>query len=145
MKRILYTISLILVLSLSSMVALAKDSNLDVNIIPVEGITSEIRVQSVEKVYEDMIMSLLTPHIVREVQGYYGKDAEVDLPGIKVLEVKRSSEYSGFKFKVKIQVEPFVGAHNSIGIDNLIFTIQPTGVRLEKFNHIKSLMEIPQI
>ncbi len=145
MKRNIYIFILILAISLSPMVCLGKENILEINTQYVNYEIPEPKAHSIEETYQDIIMTLLAPHIIREVEKYYGKDAEIDLFSIKVLEAKRTVEHRGFKFKLKIQVDPFIGPHNTIGVDNLTFIIQPSGVKLEKFEHIKSLIEIPKI
>lgn len=41
-------------------------------------------------------------------------------------------------FKIKLEVSPYLGAHNSIGVDHIILSVSSGGVEVEKFEHIKS-------
>jgi len=42
-------------------------------------------------------------------------------------------------------VQPFVGAHNTIGVDEMIIRINPTKTEVESFKHIKSFPLPPQL
>lgn len=92
---------------------------------------------SVEELYKDMIVTQLTPYIDAEIEKQYGQLLQYDLFDIKFLNIKRDA-YRGFSFLLNLQVNPFVGAHNTIGIDNLTISITPSGTKVENFQHLKS-------
>lgn len=44
-----------------------------------------------------------------------------------------------FQFKLKLQVDSYIGPHNSDGLDYITVTVGDSGeVKVEKFEHIKS-------
>lgn len=103
---------------------------------PVEG--------SVEELYKDIIVTLLQPYITNEISKYYGKSFQYDLFSIEFLEIERP-KYRAFNFLIKLQVDPFVGAHNTIGIDEIIIRVSSTKTKVEKFKHIKSFPLPPHL
>jgi len=111
-------------------------------------ITSHASVSSIppehskEELYQDIFSTLLCDNIEKSLYAYYKKFVSFDLFGINVLEATRTDGYRTFTFLLKLQVKPFVGAHNTIGIDNITFEISPSGVIMKKFEHIKSF-ELP--
>ncbi|WP_195987990.1 DUF3888 domain-containing protein [Clostridium sp. D53t1_180928_C8] len=53
--------------------------------------------------------------------------------------IQRPEGDSTFNFIVKIQVTPFVGAHKTIGIDNITIEISAlTETKVLNFEHLKS-------
>lgn len=96
-----------------------------------------------EELCTDIISTLLFPEINKCIDKYYPEHPQVALFNVKILETKRPAGYRTFNFMIKLEVKPFVGAHNVIGIDHITFDISPTGVSVEKFEHIKSF-DIPQ-
>ncbi|WP_315118396.1 DUF3888 domain-containing protein [uncultured Clostridium sp.] len=136
MKKFIYALCLIFLIS--NTCVSAKNLNLKSTNDSQNIIKSEPKPHSIEELYQDIIMTLLTPHINKAIKDYYGEEANFDLFSIKVLEATRLNGYRTFSFKLKIQVDPFQGPHNTIGIDNLTFIIDSLNVRLEKFEHIKS-------
>lgn len=91
-----------------------------------------------EELYKDMFVTLLTPYIKEAITKYYGQSYQIALAKVEILDIERPLGYRSFKFITKIQVKPFVGAHNTIGIDHLTYEISSGEVKLKKFEHIKS-------
>lgn len=83
------------------------------------------------------MVTLLEPCITNEIGKNYGQILQYDLFNIEFLKIERPS-YRSFIFLIKIQVKPFVGAHNTIGIDNITIKVSPSETKVEKFEHIKS-------
>lgn len=100
--------------------------------------------RSVEELYKDIIVTLLAPYITKEVEKNYGELLQYDLFSIEFLSIQRS-EYRSYSFLIKVQIKPFVGAHNTIGIDNLTIRVSPGRTRVESFEHIKSFPLPPQL
>ncbi|MBU3143992.1 DUF3888 domain-containing protein [Clostridium sp. CF012] len=103
----------------------------------------ETSTHSKEELYQDIYNTLLSPYIQNAIDAYYKKTVSFDLFGIKTLQITRPQGYRTFGFIIKLQLLPFVGAHNSIGMDNITFEISPGEVNLIKFEHIKDF-PIPQ-
>jgi hypothetical protein len=56
----------------------------------------------------------------------------------KILWVNQHS-LTPFVFVIKVEVAPYIGPHNAVGIDHITFNVNPSGdVKLEKYEHIKS-------
>lgn len=99
--------------------------------------------ESKEELYQDIFITLLDPYISKAIENYYGKPYAYDPWDVVVLNAERPNGYRTINFKIKLQIMSYIGAHNTIGIDNLTISI-PFGEepKIEKFEHIKSY-EIP--
>jgi hypothetical protein len=106
---------------------------------PIEGSTEEL--------YQDIYITLLDPSIQKAVNNYYKKYFKI-LPTVApyevdVLGIDRPFGYRTFVFVIKVQVMPYIGPHNSVGVDNITLKIEPgSKVQIEKYEHIKSF-ELP--
>lgn len=94
-----------------------------------------------EELYQDIFMTLLLPSIQTAVNNYYKEYLSV-LPtvapyDITILSVDRVSEYRNFEFLLKLELHPYLGAHNDVGTDYITLRITDK-VKVEKFEHIKS-------
>ena len=103
--------------------------------------------QSREELNQDIFISLLLPYIQKEVDTYYLKyltsPPMVAPYTVYVLSAERPNGYRTFIFKLKLQVNCYIGPHNSVGLDNITATVGGSGdVKIEKFEHIKSY-ELP--
>ncbi len=99
--------------------------------------------QSREELYQDIFISLLLPYIQNEVDKYYSKyliDTPIVAPySVYVLNAERPDGYRSFFFRLKLQVNSYIGPHNGVGLDYITATVGGTGdVKIEKFEHIKS-------
>lgn len=92
---------------------------------------------SVEELYKDLLVTTIDPYISSEIEKQYGLPLLYGLYDVDFLEIDRAS-YRGFSFTLKIQVHPFVGAHNIIGVDEITLSISPYGTKVEAFKHIKT-------
>lgn len=95
-----------------------------------------------EELYQDIFCSLLMPYIQKSVSNHYKKYL-TDIPtvdpwSINILCVERPKGYRTFLFMLKVEVNPYVGPHISVGTDQLTITIHGTGdVEVNDFQHIK--------
>lgn len=92
---------------------------------------------SIEELYKDMLVTQLQPIISMGIEQYYGAPLMYDLFDIRFMEIQREA-YRSFNFLVTVRVEPFVGAHNVIGQDELVIRMKPGETKLERFTHLKS-------
>jgi len=104
--------------------------------------------QSREELYQDIFISLLLPYIQNEVDKYYSKyltQTPMVAPyTVYVLNAERPNGYRTFSFRLKLQVDSYIGPHNSVGLDYITVTIEGLGdVKIDKFEHIKSYMLPP--
>ncbi len=104
--------------------------------------------QSKEELYQDIFISLLLPYIQNEVDKYYLKyltQTPMVAPyTVYVLNAERPNGYRTFSFRLKLQVDSYIGPHNSVGLDYITVTVEGFGnVKIEKFEHIKSYVLPP--
>jgi hypothetical protein len=92
---------------------------------------------SIEELFKDVIVTLIEPYITKEVEKYYAQPLQYDLSTVEFLKIHRP-EYRSFSFVIKLQICPFVGAYNTIGIDNITLKVSPVKTEVYKFEHIKS-------
>lgn len=109
---------------------------------PDSGYIHESPEKSQEELYRDMFITALDPHIQKAITDYYGKPFMYGLESVDILDIIRPHGYRTFEFEIKLQVKPFVGAHNTVGIDNITMRVKPGQIMVERFEHIKSF-ELP--
>lgn len=102
---------------------------------------------SKEELYQDMTLSLLLPYIQNEVDKYYStyltQPPMVYPYTVYVINAERPNGYRTFFFRLKLQVNSYIGPHINVGLDYLTVTIDGSGnVKIEEFEHIESY-ELP--
>jgi hypothetical protein len=102
---------------------------------------------STEELYQDIYITLLEPYIQEAVNSYYKeyfKSAPTVAPYmVDIISIDRPFGYRTFVFVIKVQVMPYFGPHNAVGIDNITLKIgEENKVQIEKYDHIKSF-ELP--
>lgn len=100
---------------------------------------------SVEELYKDIIVVLIEPYITEEISKQYGMFLLYDLSSIEFLEIERLNYYRSFNFIIKLQVKPFLGAHNTVGLDEITIKIGGDNPKIINFEHIKSFPLPPQL
>lgn len=92
-----------------------------------------------EELYQDIFFAFLEPYISKAIKDYYGKSYNFDNWNTDILSVERPNGNRTELFIIKLQVNPYIGAHNTVGTDNITFRVSSGGkVKIEKFEHIKS-------
>lgn len=142
MKKVLFICYLILCLLYCPAKAVTAEPKINAK----EGIPYEYTPKegSIEELYKDIIVTSLEPYISNEVEIHYGQLLQYDLFDIKFLKIERPS-YRSFEFIIKLQIRPFVGAHNTIGIDDITIRISPGKTQVEEFKHIKTFPIPPHL
>ena len=96
---------------------------------------------SLEEIYQDIVMTQLLPYIQDAVNDYYiektGYGPSVNPWQPRVLSVERPNGYRTFLFIIKLEVAPYLGAHNSIGVDQITLRVSSAKVEVLGYNHIK--------
>ncbi len=97
---------------------------------------------SLEELYQDVFMTMLLPYIQEAVRNYYEENTAYS-PNVapyepEILSIERPEGYRTFQFVIKLEVAPYLGAHNPIGVDHITVRVSPGEVNVEKFEHIKS-------
>ncbi|WP_399552191.1 DUF3888 domain-containing protein [uncultured Clostridium sp.] len=101
---------------------------------------SSITDDSKEIIYRDVVLSLLIPHIQKEINNYY-KEYLTDSPtiapySVDIVTVKR---VSGYRIQFEVIAYPYVGPHITVGDDRMIIETEADGsVEIKNFEHIKS-------
>jgi hypothetical protein len=87
---------------------------------------------------EKAFLSLMWEEIHQAMNEYYDIDG-VQAWKMKILDLKMTN---GLSFEVIIQLETFIGAHNTIGTDKLKFIKEaPDGIKLVSYNHTPSKLK----
>lgn len=91
-----------------------------------------------EELYKDIFITMLHPCIEQAINDYYGKPYNYAPYDITILNVERQNGYRTFTFLIKLQVMPYVGAHNTVGVDNLTIEVSyERECKVVKFEHIE--------
>ncbi len=103
--------------------------------------------KSREELYQDIFITLLLPYIQAEVDKYYEEylfTSPIVAPyDVIILDAERLNEYRGFDLRLKIELHPYIGPHNDVGLDYITIRVSPiVNVKIEKFEHIRSY-ELP--
>jgi hypothetical protein len=97
---------------------------------------------SLEEIYQDIFMTMLLPYIHQAVDAYYekytGYSPAIDPCQPDILFIERPNGYRTFLIIIKLEVMPYLGAHNSIGVDHITIKVSAGEIKVEKFEHIKS-------
>lgn len=94
---------------------------------------------------QNVIARLIIEDIQKVVDDYYSEFL-FSPPQIEVYESKSATKITDINFDtenniyvITLEVKPYVGAHNTIGHDRIIFEIDGAGnVKFQKFQHLKS-------
>lgn len=103
-----------------------------------------------EKLCNDVLISFLSPYTQKAVNNFYNQYLK-ELPGADpnfdtVLSVERISGENHLNFLIKVETTPYIGAHNSVGIDHITFRLNVLGeVKFENFEHIESSNILQQL
>lgn len=91
-----------------------------------------------EQVNRIYIVNMLSGYTTKEIKHHYGMNLPWQLEDGKIIDGKMIYGQDGLIFIFKLQVQPFVGAHNPIGTDNFTFKVQDNKITLEKYEHVES-------
>lgn len=103
--------------------------------------------KSVEELFQDIFVTMLSPQIDQSVSEYYSKILTVKptvFPFmIDVLKAERINGYRTFDFLVTLQISPVIGPHIEVVWDRLTFQISSGVTKLTKFEHLKTEEDLP--
>ncbi|WP_027626139.1 DUF3888 domain-containing protein [Clostridium lundense] len=91
--------------------------------------------EDVNRIY---IVNMLSGYTTKEIKDHYGMNLPWQLEDGKIIDAKMIYGQEGLIFIFKLQVQPFVGAHNPIGTDNFTFKVLNNKIILEKYEHVES-------
>ncbi|TBL71049.1 DUF3888 domain-containing protein [Paenibacillus thalictri] len=99
--------------------------------------------------YEDLAVTLLTPYITKEINQYYSKTLKnpphfAPYYGTRISIESPSKEPNAFL--VTVHVVPYIGAHVTVGEDDITFTVNPSGeVSTTQYTHTKDYKLPPSL
>lgn len=92
-----------------------------------------------EELYKDIFIAQLDPCIRKAIQNYYRKPYNYDPWDVDIIDIKRPYGDRTPFFIIKLQILPYVGAHNTVGIDILTVNVSiGQECKIEKFEHTKN-------
>ena len=100
---------------------------------------------SKEDVLQAYIAAITSSYTKKPLLEHYGMDLPYQLEDVKVIDAKMIYVTNNVDFIFKIQVQPFVGAHNPIGTDEFTFRISDQEIKLLKYEHIESFSIPPHV
>lgn len=98
-----------------------------------------------EEVYKNLFITLIYPHVEKAIGDYYDEYMTY-LPGedpwsYKFLSIRKTPGLN-YSYIIKLEVQPYVGPHLSVGVDHITLKIDLGKVIVEKYEHLKSY-ELP--
>lgn len=97
---------------------------------------STTTIASNQSTCEDALLSLMWEDIQKAIVEHHYDIKDIQAFDEKVLDLKMKN---GLSFEITIQLNVFVGAHNTIGTDTLKFVREvPDGLKLVSYKHIPS-------
>lgn len=98
--------------------------------------------ESLDILYQDVILTALAPSIDKAINDYY-KNVLSYLPGydfsfIKILNIERPNADRASHFIINIEVEPYIGPHIAVGKDRMSIDLSSPGTQvLTNFEHLE--------
>jgi hypothetical protein len=106
--------------------------------------------QTKTELYQEMLITALDPYIQKSVTEYYGKIDGYGKMGVfappyvvQVMEATRPT--ADQTYDLGLEVEPYTGPHDEVGMDHITMRISPTEIDIVKFEHIKSFLLPPNL
>lgn len=98
-----------------------------------------------EELYKNLFITLLYPHVEKAIHDYYDEYMTY-LPGeapysYKFLSIEKTPGLN-YSYVIKLEVQPYVGPHLSVGVDHITLKIDLGKVTVERYEHLKSY-ELP--
>jgi hypothetical protein len=98
--------------------------------------------ESQEILYQDVIITALSPTINTAIEDYYKtKLTEIpkyDTTVIEISDIERPNGFRTWYFIINIEVSPFIGPHITVGKERISIDLSYPGIsKLLKFEHIE--------
>ena len=100
---------------------------------------------SKERVLETYIGVITSNYTTKLIAEHYGMNIPYQLEDVKVIDAKLKYGTNKVDYIFKIQVQPFLGAHDPVGTDEFTFRISGSEIpqiKLLKYEHVESF-QIP--
>jgi len=136
MKRIVFTLSFVLIISFQTTTVSSSEPTQDSN---------QLRLQ-------DMLMLMLTPYIEKDLNSYYypkiskGFSPHVTPWKIEVIETRRVNNFRGFILQITFEIEPTDGGQwIPVGKDRMTYEVSSgPEVKLINHTHLKTYKYPPE-
>lgn len=145
MKKLFTTLLLIITIMLLSFLHPLKSVAYDNNKPDEKQIPESIAPLSKEQVLQAYIGLITSNYTTKPLTDHYGMNIPYQLEDVKVIDAKMIYGINKVDFIFKVQVQPFVGAHDPIGTDEFTFRISDSQIKLVKYQHIKSFPVPPHL
>jgi hypothetical protein len=142
MKKILVSICVLLIFAvLISTVALYSRNINDSKTQSLYGLNKLPSKELGESLYQNLFITMIYPYVNKAIDDFYDEYMTYT-PGeapysYKFLDIKKTPGLN-YSYVVKLQVQPYIGPHLSVGLDNITLKIDLDKTTVEKFEHIKS-------
>lgn len=94
-----------------------------------------------EKLYKDLFIILLQPHVEKAINEYYDayftESLRVEPWYYSFLNIEKLPN-SSYSYIMQLEVSPFIGPHLTVGLDHITFKMDLNEIIIEKFEHIES-------
>jgi hypothetical protein len=145
MKKIFTTVLLTIALTLLSFLYPLKSMAYDNIKKPEKQISESIAPLSKEQVLQAYIGLITSNYTTKPLTEHYGMKVHYQLEDVKVIYAKMLYGNNKVDFIFKIQVQPFVGAHDPLGTDEFTFRISDSDIILLKYEHTESFPIPPYV
>lgn len=108
----------------------------------VNTMAKQVDVNPKDILYQDVIITALTPTINKAVADYYknifSETPFYDISSIKIINIERPNGDRTSKFIIKFEVTPFFGPHITVGRDKISIELSYPGIQeLKSFEHVE--------
>jgi len=106
---------------------------------------NELKQESELETYKNLFTTLLYPYVDKAIEEFYSEYLKYppreDLFFYNFLSIIKNPEHN-YSYTIKLEVQPFVGPHLSVGLDHITLKIDLSGVNVERYEHLKNY-ELP--
>lgn len=113
--------------------------------------SENIKPESIAPISKEMVLQayigvITSKYTTKPLTEHYGMNIPYQLEDVKVIDAKLIYGINKVDFIFKIQVQPFLGAHDPVGTDEFTFRISDSEIpqiKLLKYEHVKSFLLPP--
>lgn len=108
----------------------------------VNSIAKQVKEDPKDILYEDVIITALSPSIDKAIDEYYKniltKSPFYDSTSIKILNIDRPNGNQTWNFIIEIEVRPYIGPHITVGKDRILIELSYPGLQaIKSFEHVE--------
>lgn len=100
---------------------------------------SSYKIQQQDDIYKDIFLTSIFPTVYKAINSYYGKPVSYDSTGTDILDIKQPFGKQVRVYDVYLKIQPFVGAHNTVGEDLITIRVGDSkdSFKVIQYKHIK--------